>query len=176
MPNKQKTRKRSRSKNFVALPVEGSLALSTLANGSVIKANIMTGIVTEDLFVISADLEVTVDALTAGEGDPSSWGVSHSDYTATEIEEHQDVTLLGRGSKIEQERLRRLIRNGGMLHEDSLNATELVVKGTPKRIKVRFMIQEGFALEIWLRNRSGAAFTTGASLKWFGTVYGKWVT
>ncbi len=174
MANK-KTRRDGYRKGFVALPVQGSLALSTLADQLVLKANVHTGVFSEDFFCISADLQVMVRGLTSGQGEPSSWGVNHSDYTAVEVAEHLAVSLLGRGSKIEQERLRRLVRNGAqMIHLTAED--ELIPLDRSHRVKCKFMIQEGFALEIWIQNRSGAALTTGAILEWNGTIYGRWVT
>ncbi len=176
MPVRKKTaHKRSRnSKNFVAIPVQGSVALLTLADGIVIKANLHTGVFTQNLYVISADLQVMVRDLTSGEGEPSSWGLSHSDYTNTEIKENQEVNLLGPGNKIEQERSRRLVRDGGQLIHLTAE-DELIPLDRVHRIKVKFVVQEGKALEIWLKNRSGAPLTTGAVFEWHGKVYGRWI-
>lgn len=160
----------------MALPVEGQLALGALVDGVIVKANVHTGLFAEDFFAISADLQVSVRDITVGEGFPASWGLNHSDYNVGEVAEHIDVSLLGRGSKIEQERLRRLVRNGGQFEFNSASRIGFIPMGPSRRIPLRFMIQEGFALEIWHRNRSGATMTTGAQLEWHGTVYGRWVT
>ncbi len=166
---------RKRNSGFVALPVQGSLALSTLGDQIVLKANVHTGLFTEDFFCISADLQVMVRNLTSGEGEPSSWGVNHSDYSATEVAEKLGVSLLGRGSKTELERSRRVVRNGAQLIHLTAE-DELIPLDRSHRVKCRFMIQEGFALEIWIQNRSGAALTSGAILEWNGTIYGRFVT
>ncbi len=177
MPNYKHSRKQSRRKNFVALPVTGQVALLTLADNTVVAANLHTGNFTEDFYAISADLEVSVRGLTSGEGPPASWGLSHSDYNVTEIKENLEVSLLGRGSKIEQERTRRLVRNGGQMFKLVVGDARMLPNDeAQRRVPLRFMIQEGFALNIWLMNRSASAYTTGAILEWFGTVYGRWVT
>ncbi len=174
---KRRTRKRNRSKSFVALPVDGAVGLGTLANNTVIKSNIHTGIFQEDFYAISADMQVDVNGLTPGEGSPMSWGLSHSDYSTTEVEENLAVSLLGRGSKIEQERLKRLVRNGGLMDADGVIAnTRLTEPKGQVRVPLRFMIQEGFALECWIKNRSGSALTTGATFSFAGVIYGRWVT
>ncbi len=173
MPTKKSYR--PSKKNFVALPVTGQLALSTLADDTVLKANVHTGVFTEDFFAISADIQVMVRNLTSGEGEPSSWGLNHSDYTAPEVNEYLNVSLLGRGSKIEQERLKRLVRNGSQLVHLTAE-DELIPLDRSHRVKMRFMIQEGFAIEIWVKNRSGAPLTTGAIMEWNGTIYGRWIT
>ncbi len=166
---------KSSRKGFVALPVSGSLALVTLGDNTVIKANLHTGLFTEDFFAISADLQVMIRNLTSGEGEPTSWGVCHSDYSVTEVNEQLNVALLGRGSKIEQERARRLVRKGGQLVHLTAE-DELIPLDRSHRIKMRYMIQEGFANEIWFKNRSGSALTTGAIAEWEGTIYGRFVT
>ncbi len=163
------------NKGFTALPVTGSVALSTLGDGILIKAPVITGLFTEDFFVISADIQVMVRNLTSGEGEPSSWGLAHSDYTNTEIQEHLDVALLGRGSKQEMERQRRVVRKGGQLVHLTAE-DELIPLDKSHRVKCKFMIQEGFMLNIYLRNRSGAALTTGAIFEWNGVVYGRFIT
>ncbi len=164
-----------RSTGFVALKVQGSLALDTLADQAVLKANMHTGVFTEDFYWISSDLQVMVRNLTSGEGEPTSWGVNHSDYTAIEVAEALAVSLLGRGSKIELERMKRLVCNGAMLVHLTAE-DELIPLDRSHRIKSKFMIQEGFAPEIWVQNRSGAPLTTGAILEWHGTLYGRFVT
>ncbi len=177
MANYKKTsaHKRSRnSKNFAALPVQGSLALSTLADDTVLKNNIHTGLFTEDFYAISADLQVMVRNLTSGEGEPSSWGLNHSDYSSPEVNENLNVSLLGPGNKIEQERSRRLVRDGGQLIHLTAE-DELIPLDRSHRVKLKFVCQSGKALEIWFKNRSGSALTTGAILEWHGKVYGRWI-
>ncbi len=171
----RKNRTAGYKNSFVALPVQGESVVGTPLDNGLIKANIMTGVFTEDFYAISADIQPIVTGLTSGQGEPMSWGISHSDYLVAEVTEHLGVTLLGRGSKIEQERLRRLVRNGGQLVHLTAE-DELVPLDRSHRIKLRFLVQEGFALEIWLQNRSGATLTTGATFRWHGIIYGKWIT
>ncbi len=172
---KRRARKRSGSKNFVALPIRGSVALLTLADNALVKSNVLTGVFTEDFYAISIDIQCDILGLTNNEGIPHNWGINHSDYSVAEVTENLDVSLLGPGSKIEQERTRRLVRKGGIL-QASENVTILRTPESSKRVTLRFMINDGFALEIWVRNRSGSALTTGASFNWFGDLYGRWVT
>ncbi len=176
MANIKKSRKRSRnSKNFVALPVQGSVALGVLASAKVLSANLPAGNFTEDLYAISADIEVAVRGLTGGEGFPSSWGLAHSDYSDVEIEENLEVALLGPGTKIEQERLRRLVRKGGQFkYADDANEG-LIPLDRSHRVPLKFVINDGFSLDIYYYNRSGAALTTGAFMEWNGTIYGRWI-
>ncbi len=176
------TRKRSRnSKNFVAIPVEGNVTLSTLGSQAVLSANLVEGTLTEDLYVISSDLSATITGLTAGEGAPMDIGIAHSDYSDTEIKENLDVVLLGPGSKIELERTRRLVRKVGVANlsvSDTLQSVlSMIGKGGSRiiRTKWKFTVQSGKTLDIWIQNRSGATLTTGATFRWSGTVYGRWL-
>ncbi len=178
MPAKSKyTRKQSRSKNFVAIPVEGTLALGALAANALVSGNIL-GALTEDLFSISADLMINVSGLTSGEGQPLIAGFSHADYSDTEVEENLEVNFLGPGDKIAQERARRLVRKMGVL-EATVDQTRLKLVGrygsSMTRIKLKFVINSGKGLDLWIYNKSGAVLTTGGTARFMGTVYGKWM-
>ncbi len=168
-----------RNRNFVAIPISGTLNLLTLANETVLVDDVFGGNLTEDLYVMSVDLNAEIINLTAGEGDPHTCGFAHGDYTVTEIKEALEVQLLGPGSKIEQERARRLIRKTGIYVAETEAQTKLNLKGRAGdgqiRTKIKFMVQSGKTLSMWVFNESGAALTTGASVRWQGTVYGRWV-
>ncbi len=170
-------RKRS-NKNFVAIPFAGTLALSTLGQGAVLTAG-LTGTLTEDLYAISADVQAEITGLTAGEGNPSHCLISHGDYSDAEVGEQQDVVLLGPGNKIEQERARRLVRRVGIFSPESEAATflNLIGKGGSRllRTKLKFVVNSGKNLDIGVLNRSSAALTTGASLRFSGILYGRWI-
>ncbi len=159
----------------MVLPVEGSLALSTLGDGAVLLANVHTGEFTEDFFCIGGDLQVSARALASGQGTPSSWGVAHGDYSVAEVQEHLAVSLLGPANKIEQERSRRLVRNVNSFESDPNEVDQIRSTDGKTRFKARFMIQDGNHLNIWFKNRSGVAFTTGGILEWSGKIYGRWV-
>ncbi len=180
MANYPRKRKQSRSKNFVAIPIEGSIVIEALASKAVVIDDAFGGNLTEDLYAISADVQGQVIGLTAGEGDPSSIGFAHGDYSVGEIAENKVVVFLGPGSKIEQERARRLIRNVGPVLGDSLGAqTTMRLHGRGGaglvRTKLKFTIQSGKDLIIFFYNNSGATLTTGASFRYSGTVYGRWL-
>ncbi len=174
-----KHRKR-RSGNFVAIPINGELTVGALANQAVVLDDILGGNLTEDLFVMSVDLQGVMIDITAGEGDPSQIGFAHGDYSATEVAENLNVILLGPASKIEQERSRRLVRKTGLLSGDGSNAfvaMTLIGKdgGRLIRTKLKFTVQNGKTINMFLFNNSGAVFTTGARFRWSGTVYGRWI-
>ncbi len=177
MPN---ARKKSRnSKGFVALPISGNLALGTLGNVTVIFADVFGAPLTEDFYAISSDIAAQIIELTAGEGDPLMCGFSHGDYSVTEVKEALEVKLLGPGNKIEQERTRRLTRKIGIFMADVLSHTTMKLFGRGGagliRTKMRFVLQSGKTLNLYVYNNSGATLTTGAIVKFQGTIYGRWI-
>ncbi len=172
--------KKRRSGNFVAIPVNGSLTIGALANQAVVLDDILGGNLTEDLFVMSTDIQGVAIGLTAGEGDPSQLGFAHGDYSAAEVAENLNVILLGPASKIEQERARRLVRKTGILAGDGLNtqvAMTLIGKDGSRlvRTKCKFTVQSGKTLNMFWFNNSGATMTTGGTFRYSGTVYGRWL-
>ncbi len=175
-----KTQRKRSNKNFVAIPMEGSFNISTLASKGVISDDFPTTAFTEDLFVISIDIMAEILVITSGEGNPSMFGFAHGDYTDAEIAEALNVALTGPGSKIEQERSRRLVRKVGPFYGNELNThTSMRLSGKQgpgeTRTKIKFMIQSGQTIRVFVYNKSGAVYTTGAVCKFFGTLYGRWV-
>ncbi len=180
MPNKPKTRRRrKRDKNFVAIPITGQVVIGALASTEVISGNVFAANLNEDLFIVSADIRGQMIGLTAGEGDPSDMGVAHGDYSVAEIAEKLNVSLLGPGSKIEQEQSRRLVRYAGTFLQSEAAATVMRLfsrfGSAITRIRIGFTVQSGQNLKVYIHNRSGAVFTTGATFRYSGTLYGKWL-
>ncbi len=169
------SRKRNRSRNFVAIPVTAAIPLGTLGNDVVIKGSLL-GTLLEDLFVISADLTWTLRDITIGET-PIQVGIAHDDYTIAEILENLNVSMLGPGTKIEQEQTRRLIRQVGMFIGTQATTGGISLNdGRPIRTKMKFVCQSGKDLAAWARNTSGVSnLATGAVVQIHGKVYGKWI-
>ncbi len=111
---------------------------------------------------------------------PMSVGVAHSDYSNAQVAEATDVELLGPGDKIQQEMARRSIRRITSLNTFA-NSNETEMQGVSAtggpiiRTKVKFTIQSGRTLTIWVKNRSGSALTTGSVLTFSGHIYGRWL-
>ncbi len=170
----------NRRKGFVSIPFEGTFAIGALANKAVAIGDLFGGNLTEDFYAISCDIDAEIVGLTAGEGNPSVLGLAHSDYSVAEIAENLVVKLLGPGNKIEQEQQRRLVRKAGTFHGDQLNtAIEMPMSGKTgpgeQRVRLKFVIQNGKTLDVFVFNKSGAVYTTGATCKFFGTIYGRWI-
>ncbi len=172
--------KRRRSSNFVAIPINGSLTVGALANQAVVLDDLMGGNFTNDIYCMSVDIQGDLIGLTAGEGDPSQLGMAHGDYTVTEVAENLNVILLGPANKIQQEQARRLVRKTGVFHGDGLN-TQLTMPLQGKdgsaniRTKLGFVIESGKTLQAFFFNNSGATMTTGATFRYSGTLYGRWI-
>ncbi len=180
MPNTKYAHKRRRnSKNFVAIPIEGNFPLGALAANALVSGNAFPAVLTEDFFALSVDLQASITGLTAGEGDPQMCGFSHADYSNTELEENLEVSFLGPGDKIAQERARRLVRKTGSFETDNLSQTKMNLVGRQggriTRTKLKFVVNSGKNLDIWNYNKSGIVLTTGATLRFLGTVYGRWI-
>ncbi len=166
--------------NFVAIPFAGTLALSTLADNAVLTVD-LTGSLGEDLWCVSMDVSAAIRGLTAGQGDPMTLIVAHSDYADSEILEAVDVTLVDPDDKIEQERARRLVRKVGVFQQegqmdDTFTALRMLGRdrGPVVRQKLGWSVGDGFALSIGAWNRSGGSLTSGAIMDFDGTLFGRW--
>ncbi len=174
-----KSRRRSR-KGFVAILVDATITIGAVGSKAVAIADLMGGNLTEDFYAISTDLQAQVLGLTAGEGDPSMCILAHGDYTVAEIAEALVVKLLGPGSKIEQERTRRLVRKVGPFYGDGTatqTTSNLEGRQGPGLVRtaLKFIINSGKTLSVGFYNNSGATMTTGATVRVTGTVYGRWI-
>ncbi len=170
MAKKRKKSTKNR-KNFVAIPFSGSLALLTLGNGSALSLNLLNAVFGEDIYIISLDILLTLVNGTAGEV-PIIVGLNHSDLSATETVEALVAEQTDPDDIIAKERARRPVRKIGSFGE---NDTDQVMNdGRKIRQTVKMSIGDGHNLDIFGFNNSGAALTTGAIIKFDGTLYGRW--
>ncbi len=96
---------------------------------------------------------------TAGEG-PIVFGVAHSDYSATEVQEYLDSTLSWtEQDMIAQERGSRKVRVIGTF--SGANATEVFNDGRPVKTKLNWMLRTGQTLDMFVLNRHSATLTSG---------------
>lgn len=159
-----------RNRNFVVIPVSQQLTVGALASNTVIAADLLASL-TEDLFVISANLMVSFTNHTGGEG-PLQVGMAHGDLSVTEIAENLNANLTGPDDIIQKERSRRPVRKIGMF--SGAAADENLFDGRQSKTTVKFSIGDGHALVVWLVNRSGATLTTGTLVRFDGEIYGRW--
>ncbi len=177
MANKPKRRRRS-GRNFTSLRFGGLLALGSLGSNAAVLNGLQDGsLLTEDLFVMSVDGTWSLDNYTNVLADgPVTCGYAHSDYSATEVQEALQVNLLGPGTKIEQERLRRLVRVVGTFNQGVAGGVQFQTlnDGRPIRTKLNWMINDGFTINQFAFNEGSGALTTGALQNVRGRIYGRW--
>ena len=153
---KRKGRKRQK---LLCGKVEESVELSTTGAGTVVSEP-FDETVNERTFALSIDAVYSLRNLTAGQG-PILIGIAHSDYTSAEIEEWIENTgSWNEGNLTEQEISKRKIRQIGIF--DGEVADEVMNDGVAIKIPLKFILNQGQGLRLWVYNKSGAAFTDGA--------------
>ncbi len=115
---------------------------------------------------MSIDLSWSIADLGATQDDGQEFGVAHSDYSAAEIEECLEAAgAIDQGDKIAMERANRLVRSIGQFQgAPGTGAGKSFNNGLPKKTKLNWYIGIGDTISAWIRNGSGAVYTTGASL------------
>ncbi len=173
MPYKKRytSRKRNRSRNFVAIPFENEIPLGTLLDQTVVKAT-TTPNLGEDLYVLSVDGAWTLKGSTEGES-ALAVGYAHDDLNVTEILEALTAELTDPDDIIAKERARRPVRKVGAF-VNSVDSSKVLNNGVNIRTKIRISIGDGHALAFYAFNKSGATLTTGAIIQLSGVIYGRW--
>ncbi len=167
---KNKYPKRNR-KNFVAIPFNTTLTLSTLADNIVLPATLFGSNFGEDIYVISIDATWILLGSTSQEG-PLFVGFAHGDLSAAEILECLDAEVTDPDDIIAKEQSRRPVRRVGGFN--GLSSNESLVEGALIRTTMKMSIGNDHNIDAWVVNRSGATLTTGAQIKVSGTLYGRW--
>ncbi len=165
-------KRRTRRGRFQAIPFNAELALATLANDTLLKISMLGGTFVEDFYCISVDALWSIKDLTAGEV-PIEVGFNHGDLIATEVVEALDANLLDPSDIIQRERARRPVRRVGKFTDGAKTDME-IGDGVLIRTPLKFMVNDGHAIQAWAINRTGATLTTGALLNISGTLYGRW--
>ncbi len=107
--------------------------------------------------------------------DALEFGLAHSDYTASEIEEClESQGSIDLGDKIAQEQANRLVRTIGTISGDATQAG-----GVPfndgKQIKTRlnWLMAAGDQLQLWVRNGSAIVYSVGSNVSVVGELWVK---
>ncbi len=172
MAKKKKSFSRQNRRNFVAIPYNTTLPLSTLGDGVVLKVDLLGSNFGEDLFIISIDHLTTMRDLTVNQV-PLIFGFAHSDLTVAEIAEALDAELTDPDDIIAKERSRRPVRKAGVFNIGS-EADIGYGDGLVQRQTIKMTIGNDHMMSLWIRNMSGAVMTTGSTLGQLGTIYGRW--
>ncbi len=165
-------RRRRSNANFAGLPFENSLSLGTLALDTVLLGDLIGTNFARDFYAVSADITVLMKGGTATEG-PFHVGITHTDFSVTEILEYLDLVWVDPANIIERERAsrgRRIKKVGSFFQ---LEAEEILNHGVPLRVKLGWWVNSGKDIALYAVNR-GAGVTSGRVLHFNGTVYGRW--
>ncbi len=170
----RRKRSRRRSFNLRRVRVTDELAVGALASLDVVSAA-MTAAVTDPLRVISANLTWSLADLGALDDDAQEFGIAHSDYQANEIEEALEaVASIDLGNKLAQEQANRLVRSVGQFVDTAGTGGGLGFNdGRPMKTKLNWLLSTGDSLSMWIRNGSGAVYTTGATVVVLGDLWVK---
>ena len=162
---------RKRDPNFAVVKVNVQLSAGALANDTAVKTALTN--IADNATVIAADLSAGLRGNTAGEG-PWEFGISKEIYSVAEIVEALDASPVRRDDEIALERTRRRVRLMGLF--SGAAEPEKINNGLPVRARKLFweVSANGGGIDLWLLNRSGATFTTGASLEVSGKLYIRW--
>ncbi len=121
--------------------------------------------------VLSIKVQPQWNGTTGSEGG-LMFGVCHSDYSSTEVEEYLEATTsIDRGDKIANERASRLVRIIGVINPQhaSGGGDYAYNDGQPVSVKLNWAIPIGFQLNWFVYNISNAAYTTGSEFVMVGS-------
>ncbi len=173
MPYKYRSRRRYRKRdpNFVAIPFNSVLTLSTLADNIVLQNGLTNSSFGEDIKIKSVDCAWSLRGGSATEG-PIDVGFSHGDLSVTEVAEANVAEVTDPDDIIAKERARRPVRKVGSF--SGLATNEQLFNGVEKRTKIMFSVGDGHDLNGWAQNRSGGALTGGQVITMSGVIFGVW--
>ncbi len=147
-----------------------------LAAGAVVEEAIVSA-TTDPLRIITLEASYSWSDIAAAIDDGCVFGVAHSDYDATEIEEClESFASIDLGDKIAQERSKRLVREIGTISSAGVVAvggSAPFNDGRPVKTRLNWMMSTGDQLVMWIRNASGAVWTTGSRVTVAGNIWVK---
>ncbi len=150
------------------------IAIGALAAGDVI-VSAFTATSTNPYRIMSIDTTWSLSELGAAIDDAQEFGVSHSNYTAAEVEQCLEANAaIDIGAKVEQEQANRLVRQIGVFTGSGGVGSGLQFNdGRPVKTRLNWHIGIGNTLNVWVRNATGVVYTTGASVNFTGVVWVK---
>lgn len=123
----------------------------------------ITNSVNDTTRVSSCKCTYAANKLTQGAGiGPFIFGVCHSDYSDTEIEEYlENAGSWEIGNMVQREVAQRRIRRiGVIMNENGATGTNTFNDGRPITTKLNWLLQEGQSLRFWIYNNGSAATAT----------------
>jgi len=170
MPKKGKSRRKF---NLRPVRVNSGLGVGALASADVISSAI-TNVAANNMRVTSAHLAYSWADIQALDDDAMAFGLAHGDYTAAEIEECLEAGgAMDKGDKIALEQSNRLVREVGQIggHVEEVGGGISFADGRIVKTKLNWNLSIGEALQAWVRNNSGAVYTTGSTLSISGKIW-----
>ncbi len=162
--------------NLRKVRVNSTFVCGALAAKDVV-AGAITAAVADKLRIISAELTyqwVETQAVIDG---GLEFGLSHSDYSAAEVEECLEAAgSIDLGDKIAQERANRLVRSLGTINQftdSTVGADHGTFPNTPIKTRLNWLMSEGDTLNAWVRNGSEVVWSTGSSFVTLGKLWVK---
>ncbi len=167
-----KRRRRRRNPRFAVLKVHKPLDIGTLAQNVCLKGTVLD--LLQDCYIIATDLSWTILGMDLLDG-PVDVGLSHSDYTVTEVQEAVDASPTSDSDQIALERTRRKVRTAGTFKTpENTGAGVSLNDGKLMRTKVGFGVSNSFELDLWAINRGAPALTVDTTVMVSGKVYVIW--
>ncbi len=159
---------RRKFRRYLRGTIDDQLAIGTLSTKDAAIAA-MSGVVNERTYVssVKATWALTDWTQTAADG-PITVGVSHSDYTAAEIEEWiENSGGWNEGDLVAQEIAKRKIRLVGtfMTANSDLIGTALLADGRQITTKCGWILNQGQTLNVWAYNNGESAPATGSIVR-----------
>ncbi len=172
MPRKKSYRRGPRPRR---VRVAGTASVGALAAKDVI-VNPITAAASDTYRLLSAKLSYQWADIQATIDDGLEFGLAHSDYTATEIEEClESQAAIDLGDKVAQEQSNRLVRSVGRisgLQEGQVGGGGVQFNGgRPIKTKLNWKMSIGDLLSLWIRNGSGVIYTTGSAVLALGDMW-----
>ncbi len=154
--------------------VAAGVSTTALATLDVVTGPIVA-VATETYRLLSVKLSYTWEDIAAVIDDGMEFGLAHSDYSATEVEEClESQSSIDRGNKTEAERSGRWVRSLGRISNYG-NVAEggsaPFNGGRPLKTRLNWQMTTGDTLNLWIRNGSGTIWTVGGSVQAIGDMY-----
>ncbi len=150
-----KRKGRRKMGRYIRGVVDEDLSLGTLASKTLV-AVIMDDSVTERTLITSIVATYSIENLTPGAGIGPFWiGISHSDYSAAEIEAWiENSQGWKEGDRVAREVGARLVRPVGVLQASGAGAaaTWSLNDGKPIKTRLNWILNAGQTLDLWVYN------------------------
>ncbi len=163
----RKGRARRKFRRYLKGQIDFELSLGTLGANDTISGTIADTL-EESAWLSSVRALWSIIDFTVGTADgPIMVGISHSDYSGTEIEEWIEVQGSWKsGDKIAQEIARRKIRKVGVFMNLSTATagTDVLNEGRPITTKCNWLLTTGQTVRFWAYNTGTGTLTTGSFL------------